>query len=80
MVNSTHHQAIERAGKNLEVIARAPDGVIESVVYSIRDHWVLGVQWHPEQSFCRDSFSQRLFEFFLARCRATRGSDEGSGS
>jgi len=79
-VNSTHHQAIERAGKNLEVIARAPDGVIESVVYSKRDHWVLGVQWHPEKSFCHDYFSRRLFEFFLARCRAARGSDEGSYS
>lgn len=78
MVNSTHHQAIEHAGKNLEVTARAPDGMIESVVYSSRDHWVLGVQWHPEKTFCRDDFSRRLFEFFLVRCRAARGSDEGS--
>jgi putative glutamine amidotransferase len=77
MVNSTHHQAIDRAGKNLEVIARAPDGVIESVCGLDKNHWVLGVQWHPEKSFYCDSFSRKIFEFFLARCRAVRGGDEG---
>lgn len=80
VVNSTHHQAIERSGKNLDVVARAPDGVIESVVYSNPDHLILGVQWHPEKNYRSDGFSRRLFEFFLARCRAARGSDEGSYS
>ena len=72
VVNSTHHQAIERSGKNLDIIARAPDGVIESVAGMSRKHWILGVQWHPEKSFSGDDFSRRLFEFFLARCRAVR--------
>jgi putative glutamine amidotransferase len=72
MVNSTHHQAIERSGKNLEVLARAPDGVIESISGTSQNHWILGVQWHPEKSFCNDGFSRRLFEFFLDRCRAIR--------
>jgi len=72
MVNSTHHQSIERTGKNLEVIARAPDGVIESVCYASRNQWILGVQWHPEKNFCCDIFSRKLFEFFLAHCRAAR--------
>jgi putative glutamine amidotransferase len=80
VVNSTHHQAIERVGEGLEVVARAPDGVVESVAYSHGTHWVLGVQWHPEKSFGTDGFSRKLFEFFLARCRAARGSDEGSCS
>jgi putative glutamine amidotransferase len=72
MVNSTHHQAIERAGNDLEVIARSPDGVIESVFGTNRKHWILGVQWHPEKSFRDDGFSRRLFEFFVACCRAER--------
>jgi putative glutamine amidotransferase len=70
MVNSTHHQAIERSGNNLEIIARAPDGVIEAVFSTSGNHWILGVQWHPEKSFSGDNFSRRLFEFFVARCRA----------
>ncbi len=78
MVNSTHHQAIERPGEGLEVTALAPDGVIESVAYTSQNNWILGVQWHPEKSFLYDEFSRKLFEYFLAHCRAARGSDEGT--
>ena len=78
IVNSTHHQAVKRPGQGLEVIARAPDNVIESVSYSDPQHWVLGIQWHPEKSFECDEFSRKIFDFFLARCRAARGVDEGT--
>jgi putative glutamine amidotransferase len=77
-VNSTHHQAIDRPGHGLKAIARAFDGVIESVVHTDPGQWVLGVQWHPEKSFDHDIFSRKLFENFLARCRAVRGIDEGT--
>jgi putative glutamine amidotransferase len=80
VVNSAHHQAVDRPGKDLEVIARAPDGVVESVVCSSRNHWVLGVQWHPEKNFEQDGFSLKIFESFLAQCRAVRGSNEGTNS
>jgi putative glutamine amidotransferase len=78
VVNSSHHQAVKRPGQGLEIIARAPDNVIESVAYSDPDHWVLGIQWHPEKSFAGDEFSRKIFEFFLARCRAARGIDAGT--
>lgn len=44
-VNSTHHQAIGQLGNDLEVVGRAPDGVIEAITQTDR---ILGVQWHPE--------------------------------
>jgi putative glutamine amidotransferase len=77
-VNSSHHQSVERPGQGLEVIARAPDGVVEAVSYSNPNHWMLGVQWHPERSIDCDDFSRKLFENFIARCRAVRGMDEGT--
>ena len=80
MVNSTHHQAVEKPGPGLQAIARAPDGVIESVSSTDPCHFILGVQWHPEKSFGCDGFSRKLFEYFLARCRAVRGIDEGTHS
>ena len=79
-VNSTHHQAIDRPAPGLNIIARAPDGVIESVCGTDPRQWVLGVQWHPERSFGVEAFSRKLFEIFLARCRAERGIDEGTHS
>ncbi len=46
-VNSWHHQAIKDLGENLEVVAKASDGIIEAVVK--RDNsFVIGVQYHPE--------------------------------
>jgi putative glutamine amidotransferase len=46
-VNSMHHQAVDRIGDGLKVIARSPDGVIEAVEMTDRS-FVVGVQWHPE--------------------------------
>ncbi len=71
-VNSTHHQAINAIGNGLEVIARAPDGVVEAVVGKDRDHWILGIQWHPEKSFVSDGFSKRIFEHFITTCCVNR--------
>jgi putative glutamine amidotransferase len=69
LVNSTHHQAVERIGSGLVPIARAPDGIVEAVVAEREDHFVLAVQWHPEKSFGYDPFSKGLFDLFLSRCR-----------
>jgi putative glutamine amidotransferase len=69
-VNSTHHQAVDRIGRSLKEIARAPDGVIEALAGTATDHWVLGVQWHPEKSYAYDQFSRRILEEFVQRCRA----------
>jgi putative glutamine amidotransferase len=49
-VNSFHHQAIANPGSGLEIIARAPDGIIEAVAMPDRP-FVFAVQWHPELMF-----------------------------
>lgn len=51
-VNSFHHQAIDRLGSGLAVVARAPDGLAEAVTLPDRA-FVFGVQWHPELMFAR---------------------------
>jgi putative glutamine amidotransferase len=70
LVNSTHHQAIDRIGRGLEVIARAPDGIVEAVAVRSGEPFVLGVQWHPEKSFTYDAFSRAIFELFIDQCRS----------
>ena len=47
--NSRHHQALKSVAPGLLVVARAPDDVIEAVeLAQPNGHWLLGVQWHPE--------------------------------
>ena len=71
---SMHHQAVERLGRDLVVTARADDGVIEGV--ELPEGWVVGVQWHPEDTAADDPVQQRLFDAFAAACaaRSTAGS------
>lgn len=47
LVNSIHHQAISKLGKNLAVEALADDQTIEAIRWQ-GDTFILGVQWHPE--------------------------------
>ena len=70
-VNSSHHQAVERVGKGLQVTAHAPDGTIEAVEWTGDSNWIVGVQWHPERMF-GDAFSERLFRDFIAAASQTR--------
>ncbi len=77
-VNSTHHQAIDRLGSGLQVIAQASDGIIEAVVGKETDRWVLGVQWHPERSYSHDPLSRKIFDRFIESCRTTGRIHEGA--
>jgi putative glutamine amidotransferase len=47
VVNSFHHQAVDRLGAALVPTAWAPDGVVEAIEDPARD-FVVGVQWHAE--------------------------------
>lgn len=46
-VNTYHHQAIDVLGRDLQVTAWAPDGVIEAVE-GAGSSFLLGLQWHAE--------------------------------
>jgi putative glutamine amidotransferase len=65
-VNSSHHQAIRRAGDHLFVSAvSARDGVIEAVELDEPDHFVIAVQWHPERTFDQSPLSRAIFAAFV---------------
>lgn len=66
MVNSRHHQAIDRLAPGLKVRARAKDGVIEAV-YCPEKPQIMAVQWHPENF--RNELSKCIFEEFIGFCR-----------
>ena len=75
-VNSSHHQAVGIPGDNLRVSARSvEDGVVEALEggrssHGTDEHFVIGVQWHPERSFSGDRSSRALFERFVIEAKA----------
>ncbi len=91
--SSHHHQAVDRVGEGLVVSGRSPDGVVEAIELPIPDMnttdrseaeitWMLGVQWHPEETAASDPAQQSLFDALvkLARLLGTRarpGETEG---
>ncbi|MCZ7911489.1 gamma-glutamyl-gamma-aminobutyrate hydrolase family protein [Agrobacterium leguminum] len=63
-VRSAHHQALNRLGTGLRVAAQAADGIIEAVEDS-GEHWMVGVQWHPEELSASKQDFRSLIEHFL---------------
>jgi len=64
-----HHQAVDEVAPGLRVSARTTDGTVEGVEYAdsaSAPHWLLAVQWHPEETFRSDS---RLFAALVEASR-----------
>ena len=66
MVNSLHHQGVDRLAPDLMAEAHAPDGQIEAVSLRENKAFLLGVQWHPEWGFAEDPLSRLIFSQFGA--------------
>jgi putative glutamine amidotransferase len=86
-VNSSHHQAIRKVGKDLRVVATSPDDdVIEAVELNPHDpaapdHFVVGVQWHPERTTAHTAFSRAIFSAFVEAADQWQNKEKsGSGS
>ncbi|MBS56505.1 MAG: gamma-glutamyl-gamma-aminobutyrate hydrolase [Rickettsiales bacterium] len=61
-VNSAHHQAVDKIGKNLLVSAIANDNIVEAIEH--KNHpWCIGVQWHPE--FLITQYDKILIKNFI---------------
>jgi putative glutamine amidotransferase len=70
-VNSSHHQAVWTPGDKLLVCAVSPeDGVIEGFELDSADHFVLGVQWHPERTYAQSEVSRSIFAAFVQEARS----------
>jgi putative glutamine amidotransferase len=80
MVNSFHHQAIERLGTGLRPVAWAEDGVIEAIEDERADLF-LGIQWHAE-TLVDEADQLALFERLVDAARSVEGNkpDEAKDS
>ncbi|HEY7667358.1 MAG TPA: gamma-glutamyl-gamma-aminobutyrate hydrolase family protein [Actinomycetota bacterium] len=85
--SSHHHQGVDRIGDGLLVTGHAPDGLVEAIELPNDPDdpdapWMLGVQWHPEETAGTDPEQQSLFDALslIAHIRGTKarpGATEG---
>ena len=75
-VNSHHHQAVAKLGRNLEAVAWATDGIVEGIQDPRPGVYVVGTQWHPELSWQTDDMSRGIFESFISACGRKAGSEK----
>lgn len=64
-VNSFHHQILKDVAPGFKVVAKSPDGVVESIQKITEDCFVVGVQWHPEMLSVKYEDSQKVFDEFV---------------
>ena len=86
VASSHHHQGVDRVGEGLVATGRSSDGLVEAIELDRPLHdsqpWMVGVQWHPEDTAESDPAHQSLFDALalLARLegsRAKAGDREG---
>jgi putative glutamine amidotransferase len=70
IVNSLHHQGIERLAPGLRVEATAPDGLVEAFSVADAPGFTLAVQWHPEMRVDDSALARAIFSAFGDACRA----------
>jgi putative glutamine amidotransferase len=70
VVNTSHHQALDRVPPGLRVTARSSaDGVIEAVETTDPGRFLVGVQWHPERIYKEEQLSRALFEELVRQAK-----------
>jgi putative glutamine amidotransferase len=79
VVDSYHHQAVDRLGEGLEAVAWAPDGVIEAIEMPGARAFVLGVQWEIHEEWQDDDRTLGLWRAFVAACSARMREREAQG-
>ena len=64
LVNSQHHQAVDRVAPGFTLAALSEDGIVEAIEKPDA-RFCLGVQWHPEWLSEADPRQQALFDAFV---------------
>ena len=67
LVNSQHHQAVDRVAPGFTLAALSEDGIVEAIEKPDA-RFSLGVQWHPEWLSDADPAMQGLFDAFVNAC------------
>ncbi len=66
--SSHHQQAVAGLGAGLLETGWSDDGLVEAIE-AAGEQWIVGVQWHPEDTAATDGEQRRVFGAFVAAAR-----------
>jgi putative glutamine amidotransferase len=76
---SGHHQAVKQIAPGLQVVATAPDAIVEAL--ELPGHpWLIAVQWHPEVTAASDPTQQAIFDALVQAAAERRAKSSMSVS
>ena len=59
------NQVVDTIAPGCVAVAWAEDGLLEGIEHT--DHWLVGVQWHPEDTAHEDAVQQNLYDALIAQ-------------
>jgi putative glutamine amidotransferase len=65
--SSHHHQGLDRLGEGVRAAGWSEDGLVEAIERA--GGWMVGAQWHPEDTAPDDPAQQGLFDELVRRAR-----------
>jgi putative glutamine amidotransferase len=76
--SSHHHQGVDRLGEGVRATGWSEDGLVEAI--ERERGWMVGAQWHPEETAPTDAAQQGLFDELVRRAGAARPYPEGGSA
>ncbi|MGB9770412.1 MAG: gamma-glutamyl-gamma-aminobutyrate hydrolase family protein [Candidatus Kapaibacteriota bacterium] len=69
LVNSFHHQGVDRLASELQPSAFSTDGLVEAYEWkdANKEPFFIAVQWHPERMAPENTISRKLAETFIKK-------------
>jgi putative glutamine amidotransferase len=79
VVDSYHHQAVDRLGEGLRAVAWGPHGVVEAVEIPAARSFVLGVQWEIHEEWQTDERMLEVWRTFVGAAGERAAEHEAAG-
>ena len=67
-VSCFHHQAIDKLGEGISILATSSEGLCEAVRYPSTS-WAYGLQWHPEDNYLTEPSQLHIIAAFVEAAR-----------
>lgn len=64
LINSFHHQSIDKVAPGFKAVAKSKDGIVEAIE-ATGDHFMFAVQWHPEMMSRENTQAQAIFTAYV---------------